>query len=182
MGKSHEIVGMVPVLAKRCNSEFTYREGRHVHDLYIKNNEASLKASYNHHSDSVELLEHGCGNAQTMTYLLQELIRFCELKGVKFVEAHVSAYKPEEQRAFLDAGFKPVGYFPAEVMVGGQREDRVIMARFPDKLCTKAFEFTKKCWRTASVIFDLLGIHGTAEKTDRGNVRFYPSAEHLVNE
>lgn len=81
-----------------------------------------------HETKKSRFCEINCHNGVVPT--LDSIVKFVskmEKKGTRSFFTEVSAYNPEEQRIWIDVGFRPVGYCPAWRMADGEREDVVFM-------------------------------------------------------
>ena len=174
IGKDYEVVEPASIDKKECNLSFYYKEGKFRDVFEIENTIAAVSAEINRYTNSLEITKYTKGHPELLALFLEEIIKFCDKKGILFIEAYASAYDPSEQQAFLDAGFKIAGYFPSYEVVDGVGEDRVVMLRSPASILTTGFEFTKKCWKVAKEVINHLNMKGEVKTTDRGNFQFYP--------
>lgn len=173
MGREYTMVANPTISPKRCNLTYSYKIGKYRNTFEVMNTVAGLSATENPYTASLEIDTYTMGHPELLSLFLDELLTFCEAKAINFIEASVSAYEPEEQQVFLDKGFKIAGYFPAYDELDGKAEDRIIMMRFPERLTTKGFEFTKKSWKVAKTMLDHLGLQGELKMSKRGNYQFF---------
>ncbi|NHI93767.1 MAG: N-acetyltransferase [Candidatus Lokiarchaeota archaeon] len=173
MGKEYDIIDVPKIERKDCDLTFTFTPGKYYHTFTITNTVASISTTINPFTESLTIDEFTQGHPDVLYFLLEELLMFCAKRNIKFIEACISAYEPEEQRLFLDHGFKIAGYFPAHDLVAGKGEDRIIMVKIPDQIMTTGFEFTKTSWKVAKIILNHLGLQGGIDISERGNVQFF---------
>ena len=174
IGKDYEVVNPNSVMGKHCNLTYGTKLNKYRDNFEIENTVAHIRAEINSFSNSMEILEYTHGHPDLLKVFLKEIIKLCEIRNLKFVEAYVSAYEPKDQQVFLDAGFKIAGYFPSYEVVDGIGEDRIIMVKSPDTIITKGFEFTKRCWKVAEQVLEHMNITGEVKISQRGNYQFYP--------
>ncbi|MHA1797674.1 MAG: GNAT family N-acetyltransferase [Candidatus Helarchaeota archaeon] len=174
IGRNFEIIDVNSSPKISYKMHWYYKPGKYADEFYIENNDANLRASINNHAESLEVIQYTPNYPEFLKVFLHDCLMICKTKKIKFVKAYASAYEPEEQRVFLDMGFKPAGYFPAYEMVNENGEDRILMIKNLDKIMTKGFEFTSRFWKTASKILQLMRIEGNVIKTKQGNFQFYP--------
>lgn len=68
-----------------------------------------------------------------------------------YMECYVSAFAPETQQAFVDAGFEATGYLPGWNVVDGQREDAVIFSWVKEKPPLDNLCLTRRATKLAKV-------------------------------
>ncbi len=173
IGKEYEIIEAKKVEKAHCNLTYLIKPQYHWEQFEIHNKVARISTEVNTYTNSLEILDYTRGHPEILKVFLEDIITFCNEREIFFIEAHASAYDPEEQQVFLDAGFKIAGYFPSYKVVDGIGEDGIIMIRYPDQIITKGFEFTKRCWKVAEIVLNYLNIEGEIKISERGNFQFY---------
>ncbi|MHA1301226.1 MAG: GNAT family N-acetyltransferase [Candidatus Helarchaeota archaeon] len=147
-----------------------------VHEYYVYltlsccKDKISIKI--NPKSESAEVLEYQCYNKPIFLVILKKLISKLKCRNIKYLEVYVSAYEPEVQKVFLQAGLKATGYIPVFGTVGDVYEDRVLMVWIPGKILTKNLEFTPRSWEFINHFIHELGIKGITQEVARGHIQF----------
>jgi hypothetical protein len=73
----------------------------------------SIELGVNAQCMNVEGLKIYCSRPATARILLSFALEYLRAKGVHYVKGYCPATRPGLQSAFLDAGFRPLGYAPA---------------------------------------------------------------------
>ena len=127
-------------------------------------------------AESAEIQEYVCNSEAKLITILEKLIGILREKNIKYIEAYISAYKPNHQKVFYQAGFRPTGYFPMyDTALDGMYEDAIVMVWLPEgteKMLTKKLEFTPLSWKFMQHFMDDLGLKGISFEVDRGHVCF----------
>jgi GNAT superfamily N-acetyltransferase len=85
------------------------------------------------HDGAVQVLEAIGRNDFVLRFLFEALVRRCDERGVRYIEADVSAHAPRMQRTLVELGFLPAAYTPAAVFDEFERLDvlRLVRLREP---------------------------------------------------
>ena len=80
--------------------------------FFLKNTNSYFKFMHNKHSKSIEKTSYNINSLEELFVFVEELKNLIEVMNANYFECFVSAYLPEHQKIFQDAGFKPRGYIP----------------------------------------------------------------------
>lgn len=78
----------------------------------IKNTESYFKFLLNPFSKNIEKIIYNIANLEELVIFLEKLKELVDQRNINYIECFISSYKPNHQKIFLDAGFKPRGYIP----------------------------------------------------------------------
>ena len=80
--------------------------------FFLKNTNSYFKFMHNKHSKNIEKTSYNINSLEELFVFVEELKNLIEVMNANYFECFVSAYLPEHQKIFQDAGFKPRGYIP----------------------------------------------------------------------
>ena len=81
--------------------------------ITFKHRDSYLKFLYTPQVQNFEKIEYHITRLEELFVFLQEFKRIAHEIGIRYYECFVSAYEPEHQKVFVDAGFIPRGYVPS---------------------------------------------------------------------
>jgi hypothetical protein len=79
----------------------------------IKNSDSYFKFLYTPRVQNFEKTEYKINKLEELFVFLQYFKRIARVLDIRYMESHVSAYKPSHQILFRDIGLTPRGYIPA---------------------------------------------------------------------
>lgn len=106
---------------------------------------------------AVRIFELIACNDDPIRFLLEALLQRCQTQlDVEYIEADVSAYSPRMQRTFLELGFLPVAYIPANVFHEVERLDAIKMSRLLVPFEADSLQFCETMQPIADVVIHQL--------------------------
>ncbi|MGB5909608.1 MAG: hypothetical protein WBH31_00305 [Promethearchaeia archaeon] len=78
----------------------------------IKSKDSYFKFLLNPFSKNIEKVIYNVSNLEELVIFLEKLKELFDHRNINYIECFISSYKPNHQKVFLDAGFKPRGYIP----------------------------------------------------------------------
>jgi hypothetical protein len=79
----------------------------------FKRRDSYFRFLYNRPNDEIEKCTYRIKSVEELNIFVARLNDFIEYNDVRYSEVFVSAYKPLDQKIFLNGGFKPTGYIPS---------------------------------------------------------------------
>ena len=79
----------------------------------LKGSSSFFEFLYTPQVQNFEKTKYKVSNLEELSVLVQEFVKCGKDLGIRYSEVFVSAYKPEHQQIFHDAGFFPRGYVPS---------------------------------------------------------------------
>jgi len=87
--------------------------GYEVFTITFKHLDSYFKFLYTPQVQNFEKIEYHVNNLEELFVFIQEFKKIAFDIGIRYYECFVSAYEPEHQKIFLDAGMTPRGYVPS---------------------------------------------------------------------
>jgi len=113
----------------------------------------SIELGVNAQCMNAEGLEIHCSRPATARALMMFALEYLRARGVQYMEGYCPATKPGLQSAFLDAGYRPLGYAPAWNLDRrtGRFVDQVVFG-WSKRFATGATALTKASEKLAGVL------------------------------
>jgi len=104
--------------------------------LLIKDTSSYFEFFHNIYSKNIENTKYKVQSLEELFVFIENVKNFIELMNINYFECYVSAYLPEHQKIFNDAGFKPRGYIPCWKFRASKNyfEDQIIFNYFNDPI------------------------------------------------
>jgi len=102
----------------------------------IKDSGSYIQFIYTPTVQTIEKTKYIVKNLEELYVLVHELIKFGNELSIRYSEVFVSAYKPNHQKIFLDAGLSPRGYIPSWKYIQEKNyfEDHILFNYFEGKI------------------------------------------------
>ncbi|MFW9783633.1 MAG: hypothetical protein ACFFFB_15220 [Candidatus Heimdallarchaeota archaeon] len=100
--------------------------------FFLKKNSSFFEFFYNIYSKNIENTKYTVHSLEELFVFIEKVKIFIDSMNINYFECYVSAYFPEHQKLFNDAGFKPRGYVPCWKFHESENyfEDQIIFNSF----------------------------------------------------
>ncbi|MFX0032552.1 MAG: hypothetical protein ACFE8V_12350 [Promethearchaeota archaeon] len=88
------------------------RYGYEYYHFNIEQNQSYFKILHNTHIQNLEKAKFHVKSLEELYVYIQELKKCMSKMNIRYCEIFVSAYEPEQQELFYNAGFRPRGFVP----------------------------------------------------------------------
>lgn len=79
----------------------------------IKNSNSYFMFLYHKDNKNIEKTQYKSHNLEELSVFLKKFNQFIKNQNLRYFEIYVSAYQPDHQKLFNNAGFEPRGYIPS---------------------------------------------------------------------
>lgn len=106
----HEVKTLKKNLIKQVSKD---KYGYETIKFTLENSSSYFKFLYTPQVQNFEKTEYRVNNLEELYVFVREFIKCGKELGIRYCETFISAYKPEQQKIFHDAGLSPRGYIPS---------------------------------------------------------------------
>jgi hypothetical protein len=111
----------------------------------LKNSKSFFEFLHTPRVKNFEKTNYKVNNLEELAVFIQEYKKCARKFGIRYIEAHVSAYNPSYQKIFLDMGLIPRGYIPSWKHHNGIFEDYVLFNHYEGEI-DKSMELLEEGW------------------------------------